>query len=328
MGAPFPLSRPRRNRINPVIREMLRETDVRPCNLVLPLFLVPGNGVSEPVKSMEGVFRWSCDMVQRPVEEALESGVRSFLLFGIPSYKDDTGSSADDPSEPVQRALEDMRSRYPEAYLVSDVCLCEYTSHGHCGVIRDGVIHNDGTLERLASVALSHARAGAHAVAPSDMMDGRIIAVRKALESHGFPDVAIWSYAAKFASAFYGPFREAAQSAPSFGDRKSHQLPHFNRLEALRDALMDEDEGADLLIVKPAGTSLDVIRDLKDRTMLPIGGYVVSGEHCMLKDAIGAGHMDKSAYLEYHQCVRRAGCSVIITYGATELAREISVQGG
>lgn len=325
MTPSFPLSRPRRNRINPTIREMLRETDIRPCNLVLPLFLVPGTGVMEPVRSMEGVFRWSCDRVHRPVEEALGAGVRSFLLFGIPSYKDEMGSSADDPSEPVQRALGELRSRYPEAYLVSDLCLCEYTSHGHCGVIKDGAIHNDATLERLVSVGLSHARAGAHAVAPSDMMDGRVLAIRKALEENGFHEVAIWSYAAKFASAFYGPFREAAQSAPSFGDRKSHQLPFDNRVEALRDALMDQEEGADLLIVKPAGTSLDIIRDLKERTLLPLGGYVVSGEHSMLKGAIGSGLLGKEAYGEYHRCVRRAGCSVIITYGAVELAREISL---
>ncbi|MCX7827723.1 MAG: porphobilinogen synthase [Thermanaerothrix sp.] len=325
MSAPFPLSRPRRNRINPAIREILQETDVKPSHLVLPLFLVPGTGVVEPVRSMEGVFRWSCDTVHRPVEEALDAGVRSFLLFGIPSYKDESGSSADDPSEPVQRALGELRSRYPKAYLVSDVCLCEYTSHGHCGVLKDGAIHNDSTLERLASVALSHARAGAHGVAPSDMMDGRVLAIRKALEDNGFHDTAIWSYAAKFASAFYGPFREAAQSAPCFGDRKSHQLPPPNRLEALRDALMDQDEGADLLIVKPAGTSLDIIRDLREMSMLPIGGYVVSGEHGMLKSAIGQGLVSYDAYLEYHRCVRRAGCSVIITYGAVELARQISI---
>lgn len=323
MTGSFPQSRCRRNRLYPTIRQALMETVITPSNLVLPLFVVPGESVEEPVSSMPGVLRWSVDRVEKPVEEAMEAGVRCFLLFGIPSYKDPDGTSADRLDQPVQRALRLLRDRYPEAYLVGDVCLCEYTSHGHCGIIKEGNIDNDLTLKRLASVALSHAEAGAHAVAPSDMMDGRVSVIRQELDGSGFSDVGVWSYAAKFASAFYGPFRDAAESTPAFGDRRSHQLPVENRLEAIRDALMDQDEGADLLIVKPAGTSLDVVRDLREEARLPLGGYVVSGEHSMLAGAISAGLLREDAYLEYHLCVKRAGCSVIITYGAVDLARRV-----
>ena len=322
MRGRFPLSRPRRNRLSPAVRSLLAETALEPRHLVLPFFTVPGSGVKREIPSLPGLFHWSVDRLPELVEPALEAGVRAFLLFGLPSRKDERGSSADDPDQPVQRALGFLRGRYPQALLASDVCLCEYTSHGHCGCLAGQEVDNDATLERLASVALSHARAGAHVVAPSDMMDGRVGAIRSALDGAGFSSVGIWSYAAKFASAFYGPFRDAAGSAPEFGDRRGYQLPVSNPREALRDALMDEDEGADLLLVKPAGTSLDIAARLRGRTELPLGGYVVSGEYMMLRCAAGAGALDeRRAVLEYHLAVRRAGCDVVVTYLAAEIAR-------
>ena len=328
MRGRFPASRPRRNRSTPTLRALLAETTLEPRHLVLPFFVVPGSGVKQEISSLPGLFHWSVDRLPELVEPALEAGVRSFLLFGLPSTKDERGSSADDPDQPVQRALRALRDSYPEALLVSDVCLCEYTSHGHCGCLSGREVDNDATLERLASVAASHARAGAHVVAPSDMMDGRVGAIRSALDGAGFSDVGIWSYAAKFASAFYGPFRDAAGSAPEFGDRRGYQLPVSNRREALRDALMDEDEGADLLLVKPAGTSLDIAAHLRERTALPLGGYVVSGEYMMLRCAAQAGALEeRRSVLEYHLAVRRSGCDAVVTYLATEIARWLGEEG-
>jgi porphobilinogen synthase len=313
----------RRLREHPTLREMLTETVLEPRHLILPFFVVPGTGVRRPIASLPGLDHWSVDRLPELIEPAREAGVRAFLLFGVPTRKDATGSSADEADQPVQRALSFLKGRYPEAVLISDVCLCEYTDHGHCGCLTpEGRVDNDRTLERLASVAASHARAGADIVAPSDMMDGRVAALRARLDGEGFGGVGIMSYAAKFASAFYGPFRDAAGSAPSFGDRRGYQLSPANPREAMRDALMDVEEGADFLIVKPAGTGLDIARALRDRTDLPLAGYMVSGEYMMLRCAIEAGALDRERALrEYHLGIRRAGCDWVITYFALELAR-------
>jgi porphobilinogen synthase len=261
-------------------------------------------------------------MLPEVVAPAMELGVKSFLFFGLPSYKDEDGTSAFDPDQPVQRSLGLLRERYPDIFLIADTCMCEYTSHGHCGhLTEDGRVDNDRTLELLTKAAVSQARAGAHMVAPSDMMDGRVGAIRHALDSEGLTGVGIMSYAAKHASAFYGPFRDAAGSAPSFGDRKGYQLPPMNPREIIRDALMDVDEGADILIVKPAVPYLDIASKLRASTDLPLSGYVVSGEYMMLNSAISAGALDRErGLLEYHTAVRRAGCDLVITYYAAELA--------
>jgi porphobilinogen synthase len=261
-------------------------------------------------------------MLPEIVSPAVQIGVRAFLLFGLPTYKDDNGTSAFDAGQPVQRALEFLRKNYPNALLIADTCMCEYTSHGHCGHLSsDGSVDNDATLELLSKAAVSQAKAGAHMVAPSDMMDGRVAAIRSALDSEGFTGVGIMSYAAKHASAFYGPFRDAAGSAPSFGDRRGYQLPPMNPREIIRDALLDVDEGADVLIVKPAVPYLDIASKLRARTDLPMAGYVVSGEYMLLHSAISAGALERErGLLEYHTAVRRAGCDLVITYFATELA--------
>jgi porphobilinogen synthase len=318
----FPTVRMRRIRENAVIRDMLTEVSLEPKHLVLPIFVRPGEGVSEEIPSMPCVFRWSVDRLPEIVEPAIEVGVKAFLFFGLPTYKDPDGTSAFDPRQPVQRALAFLRERYPGIFLIADTCMCEYTSHGHCGHLNsDGSVDNDETLALLSKAAVSQAKAGAHMVAPSDMMDGRVAAIRSALDGEGLSRVGIMSYAAKLASAFYGPFRDAAGSAPSFGDRRGYQLPPSNPREIVRDALLDEGEGADMLIVKPAGPCLDIAAKLRAKTDLPMAGYVVSGEYMMLRSAISSGALDKKrALLEYHMGVRRAGCDLAITYFAAELA--------
>ncbi len=315
----FPIVRMRRIRENATLRGMLTETTLEARHLILPIFVCPGEGISSPINSLPGVCHWSIDRLPEVVEPALKVGVKAFLLFGLPSYKDEEGSSAFDPEQPVQRALRFLRARYPEVFLLADTCMCEYTSHGHCGhLTSDGVVDNDETLSLLAKAALSQAQAGAHMVAPSDMMDGRVSAIRAALDAEDFTGVGIMSYAAKQASAFYGPFRDAAGSAPSFGDRKGYQLPPMNPREIVRDALMDVDEGADILIVKPAGPYLDIASRLRERTDLPMAGYVVSGEYMMLHSAISGGSLERTrGLMEYHTSVRRAGCDLVITYYAT-----------
>jgi porphobilinogen synthase len=305
---------------------MLTEVTVEPRHLILPIFVCPGEGVSNPIPSMPGVSHWSVDRLPEVVEPAMSLGVRAFLLFGLPSYKDEDGTSAFDPDQPAQRALRFLRDKYKGAFLIADTCMCEYASHGHCGHLGpDGMVDNDATLKLLAKAALSQAAAGAHMVAPSDMMDGRVGAIRSALDEEGLSSVGIMSYAAKLASAFYGPFRDAAGSAPAFGDRKGYQLPPSNPREIIRDALLDEDEGADMLIVKPAGPCLDIASKLRARTDMPIAGYVVSGEYAMLRAAISRGALDgERAILEYHIAARRAGCDLVITYFAVELARMLA----
>ncbi len=319
----FPIVRMRRIRENATLRNMLAEVTLEPRQLILPLFVRPGRGFCEPIESLPGVAHWSVDRLPEVVEPAMELGVKAFLFFGLPTYKDDNGTSSADMDQPVQQALSSLRACYPDAYLIADTCLCEYTSHGHCGHIApDGHVDNDETLALLAKAAVSQARAGAHMVAPSDMMDGRVSAIRAALDAEDMTDVGIMSYAAKLASAFYGPFRDAAGSAPSFGDRRGYQLPPSNPREIMRDALMDVDEGADALIVKPAGPCLDIAARLRGRTELPLAGYVVSGEYMMLSAAIAFGSLERErGLLEYHLGLRRAGCDLVITYFATELAK-------
>ena len=319
----FPRIRMRRVRENGTLRGMLAEVTVEPRHLVLPIFVCPGEGASSPIASMPGVCHWSVDRLPEMIEPASDAGVRAFMFFGLPTYKDADGTSSFDPSQPVQRALAFLRERYPDIFLIADTCMCEYTSHGHCGrLTTDGRVDNDGTLELLSKAAVSQAKAGAHMVAPSDMMDGRVGAIRDALDREGFSGVGIMSYAAKLASAFYGPFREAAGSAPSFGDRRGYQLPPSNPREIVRDAMLDIDEGADLLVVKPAGPCLDIAARLRERTDVPMAGYVVSGEYAMLCAAISSGALDRNrALMEYHLSVRRAGCDLVITYFAADLAR-------
>lgn len=319
----FPIVRMRRIRENATLREMLTEVTLVPRQMILPIFVCPGEGVARPIPSLPGLFHWSVDRLPAVVEPAMALGVKAFLLFGLPTYKDEEGSSAFDPEQPVQRALRFLRERYPDAFLLADTCMCEYTSHGHCGHVgEDGRVDNDRTLVLLAKAAVSQAEAGAHMVAPSDMMDGRVSAIRTALDARGLVGVGIMSYAAKQASAFYGPFRDAAGSAPSFGDRKGYQLPPMNPREIVRDALMDVDEGADILIVKPAVPYLDIACRLRSLTSLPMAGYVVSGEYMMLHEAISSGSFDRErGLLEYHTAVLRAGCDLLITYYATEVAR-------
>jgi porphobilinogen synthase len=302
---------------------MLTEVTIEPRHLILPIFVCPGEGTSDPIPSMPGVAHWSVDRLPEVVEPARGAGVNAFLFFGLPTYKDADGTSAFDPEQPVQRALAFLREKYPDIFLIADTCMCEYTSHGHCGHLRgDGGVDNDNTLALLSKTAVSQAEAGADMVAPSDMMDGRVAAIRAALDEKDMSAVGIMSYAAKLASAFYGPFRDAAGSAPSFGDRRGYQLPPANPREIIRDALLDVGEGADILIVKPAGPCLDIAARLRERTDLPLAGYAVSGEYMMLHLAISAGALARErALLEYHTAIRRSGCDLIITYFAVELAR-------
>lgn len=323
MGARFPEMRLRRLREHPVLREMLAEVSLEARHLILPLFVVAGKGICEPIASLNGVCHWSVDRLPEVVKPALEAGVKSLILFGLPETKDPTGESAADPEGPVQQALRSLRCYGKDLHLITDVCLCQYTDHGHCGLLtEDGRIDNDSTLEQLSRVALSHAEAGADMVAPSDMMDGRVAHIRKTLDGEGYSHIPIMSYAAKMASAFYGPFREAAHSAPSFGDRRSYQMAPTNGREALREALADEDEGADILMVKPALTCMDILARLREKTMLPLATYLVSGELMMMRAAVGQGLLDeKKGLMEAHLALRRAGADLIITYEAVNIAR-------
>jgi len=314
----------RRLRSSDAMRAMVRETRLTPDMFVLPLFVCEGEGVRREVSSMPGVFNLSVDEAVREATAAMGDGIRAVLLFGLPDEKDDIGSSAFDPEGPVQSAVRALKAAAPEMLVITDVCLCEYTDHGHCGIVIDDEIANDQTVEQLVRTAVSHAAAGADIVAPSDMMDGRVGAIRHALDERSFENVAVMSYAAKYCSAFYGPFREAAASAPKFGDRRSHQMDPANALEALREVEQDIEEGADIVMVKPALPYLDVIMRVKERFQYPTAAYQVSGEYAMLKAAARNGWIDEQrAMLESLTAIHRAGADIIITYYAREAARAL-----
>jgi len=314
----------RRLRSTESMRAIVRETRLSAESLILPLFVCEGEGVRREVSSMPGVFNLSVDEAVRETEAARQDGLKGVLLFGLPDHKDDVGSAAYDPEAPVQSAIRAIKRAASDMLVITDVCLCEYTDHGHCGIVIDEEIANDPTVDQLVRAAVSHAAAGADIVAPSDMMDGRVGAIRNALDDRGFDKVAIMSYAAKYCSAFYGPFREAAASAPKFGDRRSHQMDPANALEALREVEQDLEEGADIVMVKPAVPYLDVIRRVKDAFEYPTAAYHVSGEYSMLKAAARNGWIDeRRAMLETLTAIRRAGADIIITYYAREAARAI-----
>ncbi|MDO9573786.1 MAG: porphobilinogen synthase [Candidatus Contubernalis sp.] len=317
----FPENRPRRLRVSSTLRQMVRETVVTLDDLIYPLFVVHGRGVKEPITSMPGVFRYSVDCILEEVREVAAMGIKAVLLFGIPAYKDAIGSSAYDPQEVVQRAVRELKGAFPNLLVISDVCLCEYTSHGHCGLVEDGLILNDPTLELLAETALSHARSGADIVAPSDMMDGRVQVIRESLDREGFQSVGIMSYTAKYASHFYGPFRDAAGSSPSFGDRRTYQMDSSNAREALREVQQDESEGADIIMVKPALAYLDIIQRVREETLLPVAAYNVSGEYSMVKAAEEKGWLEgQDIMVEMLTSIKRAGADLIITYFARDMA--------
>jgi porphobilinogen synthase len=315
----------RRLRTSEAMRAMVRETRLSPDNFILPLFVCEGEGVRREVRSMPGVFNLSVDEAVRETVAARGDGVRSVLLFGLPDHKDDIGSMAYDPEAPVQAAIRAIKREAPDTLVVTDVCLCEYTDHGHCGIVIEQDIANDPTVDQLVRAAVSHAAAGADIVAPSDMMDGRVGAIRQALDDHGLERVAIMSYAAKYCSAFYGPFRDAADSAPKFGDRRTHQMDPANAQEALREVEQDIAEGADIVMVKPALPYLDIITRVKDAFGYPTAAYHVSGEYAMLKAAARNGWIDEPrAMLETLTSIRRAGAEIIITYYAREAARALA----
>jgi porphobilinogen synthase len=315
----------RRLRSSEAMRAMVRETRLAPEMFMLPLFVCEGEGVRREVPSMPGVCNLSVDEAVKEVETAKTDGITSVILFGLPDQKDDIGSSASDPEAPVQSAVRAIKRAVPGMLVATDVCLCEYTDHGHCGIVIDEEIANDPTVEQLTRAAVSHAAAGADIVAPSDMMDGRVGAIRSALDERGFERTAIMAYAAKYCSAFYGPFRDAAASAPAFGDRRSHQMDPANAAEALREVEQDIEEGADIVMVKPAVTYLDVITRVKDAFNFPTAAYHVSGEYAMLKAAARNGWIDeRRAMLETLTAIHRAGADIILTYYAREAARAIA----
>src|SRR5947207_9683625 len=315
----------RRLRQSDTMRALVRETRLSPDIFVLPLFVCEGEGVRREVPSMPGVCNLSVDEAVKEAEAAKSDGVTSVLLFGLPDHKDDIGSSAYDPEAPVQSAVRAVKRALPDMLVITDVCLCEYTDHGHCGIIIDEAIANDPTVDQLVRTAVSHAAAGADVVAPSDMMDGRVGAIRQALDERGFEQTAIMAYAAKYCSAFYGPFRDAAASVPRFGDRRSHQMDPANSAEAMREVEQDIAEGADIVMVKPAVTYLDVIARVKEKFQFPTAAYHVSGEYAMLKAAARNGWIDEPrALLATRTSIRRAGADIIITYYAREAARAIA----
>ncbi|PWT72519.1 MAG: porphobilinogen synthase [Chloroflexi bacterium] len=323
------LERPRRLRRTPALRRIVRETTLDIADFIAPLFIVDGHDILRPISSMPGHAQRSIDHLGSEIDELRTAGITSILLFGIPSEKDAIGSGAWDPAGPVPQAIRRVKREAPEMVVIADVCLCEYTSHGHCGVLskEGGTVENDPTLELLARASLAYAEAGADIVAPSAMMDGQVAAIRTALDAGGFTDVAILAYGAKFASAFYGPFREAAQSTPQFGDRRSYQMDPANGREALRELQLDADEGADILMVKPAGPYLDILHAASLQFDLPLAAYQVSGEYAMLKAACQNGWLDEErAMFESLIGIKRAGADLIITYFAKEAARAIQLQ--
>lgn len=315
------IDRPRRLRSNPIIRGMVRETRVSADTLIYPLFIVEGTNIKEEISSMPGQYRYSIDRLGEELDLVTKAGVKSILLFGIPAHKDACGSGAWDAEGIVQKALRYIKANYPLLYCITDVCMCEYTSHGHCGILDGHYVNNDKTLEVLAKTALSHVQAGADMVAPSDMMDGRIKAIRQILDKNQFVNTPIMSYAVKYSSSFYGPFRDVADSAPAFGDRKSYQMDFHNRREAIREAGLDVQEGADILMVKPGLSYLDIVREIADTYDKPLAVYSVSGEYSMIKAAAAAHYIDEASIVcESAVAMYRAGADMLITYYAKELA--------
>ena len=320
----FPVTRLRRLRRTAALRDMFRETALSRSDLIYPLFIVEGDGVKKEISSMPGQFQMSVDNVLRECEELQELGLNSVLLFGIPHEKDEVGSGAYADDGIIQKAVRAIKASFPELLVITDVCLCEYTSHGHCGAVENGYVDNDKTLDLLAKEAVSHAQNGADIIAPSDMMDGRVGAIRKALDDEGFANTPIMAYSAKYSSSFYGPFREAAESAPQFGDRKTYQMDVANADEAMREIALDIQEGADIVMVKPALSYLDVIRRTKENFNIPVAAYNVSGEYSMIKAAAERGWLDgERTMLEVLTSIKRAGADVIITYFAKDAAKII-----
>jgi len=320
----YPSYRMRRLRRTPAIRDLVRETRLQLDDLVYPLFVIAGENIKNPISSMPGCYQLSIGNVLPEVREIVQLGIKAILLFGIPAHKDAAATGAYDHEGIVQMAIRAIKDEFPELVIITDVCLCEYTDHGHCGVVQEGEVLNDVTLELLSKMAVTHAESGADIVAPSDMMDGRVAAIRNALDDDGFTDTILLSYSSKFASAFYGPFREAAESAPAFGDRKTYQMDPANGEEAVREALLDIEEGADMIMVKPAIPFLDVIYAVKQETKFPLAAYNVSGEYAMIKAAAANGWLDEQrAVLEAITGIKRAGADLIITYHAKDIVRWI-----
>jgi len=321
----FPQYRPRRLRANETIRRMVRETMLSPDNFIYPMFVTHGKGVRKEISSMPGNYQQSIDNLVKDCEEVHGLGIPAVILFGIPEHKDEMGSEAYSDEGIVQHAIKAIKNRLPDLMVITDVCMCEYTSHGHCGVIKNGHVQNDATLELLAKEALSHAKAGADMVAPSDMMDGRVGAIREALDDTGFENIPVMAYAAKYASGFYGPFREAAESTPQFGDRRSYQMDPSNGREALREVELDIEEGADIVMVKPALSYLDIISQVKQEFNMPLAAYNVSGEFSMVKAAAKLGWIDGDrVMMEILTSIKRAGADMILTYHAKEAAKLLS----
>ncbi len=317
----FPNERPRRLRQSANLRRLVQETRLSADALIYPVFVRPGTNRQDPIHSMPGIYQWSVDRLVEHLTEVYQAGVRAFLLFGIPQHKDSVGSEAYDPNGIVQVALRQLRESLPDAILIADLCLCEYTDHGHCGILEGERVANDPTLDLLARAAVEQARAGATIVAPSDMMDGRVQAIRSALDAAGYSEVPIMSYAAKYASGFYGPFREAAENTPAFGDRRAYQMDPANRREAMREVLLDLEEGADMLIVKPAMPYLDILSDVRGRVSVPVAAYQVSGEFAMIEAAARNGWLERErVIMESLTSIARAGADMIITYWAPEAA--------
>ena len=318
------VNRPRRLRKNSIIRDMTCETLLSKDDLIYPIFVVDGEKKKQAIKSMPGVYRFSVDMLDEEVAEAAAAGIKAVLLFGVPLHKDWCGSEAYNPHGVVQKAIQRLRQLAPSMYIISDVCMCEYTDHGHCGVLSpDGSVNNDKTLEYLSKIALTCVQAGADMVAPSNMMDGCVASIRRVLDENGYESIPIMAYSAKYASSFYGPFREAADSAPSFGDRKGYQMDFRNSDEALRETALDIEEGADIVMVKPGIMCLDIIRRVRDEFNIPLAAYMVSGEYSMITCAVSQGLLSENAMYEAHIAIKRAGAKMIVTYAAKEICKRL-----
>ncbi len=322
---PFPVHRPRRLRGSPLLRNMVRETSLSPSDFIYPMFVTFGKNVRKKISSMPGCSQLSVDLLVKEAQKVQKLGIPAIILFGIPEHKDERASEAYSPKGVVQQAIKAIKDKVPDLLVITDVCMCEYMSHGHCGVISKGKVLNDPTLDLLAREALSHVKAGADIVAPSDMMDGRVAAIRDCLDENGYEETPLISYAAKYSSAFYGPFREAAESAPSFGDRRSYQMDPANRREALKEVALDIEEGADIIMVKPALSYMDIIADVKEAFDVPVAAYNVSGEYSMVKAAAKAGWIDETkVMMEILISLKRAGTDIILTYHALDAARELN----